>query len=395
MARNIWAGLDIGVETTSICIIDDHGQVLQEATCPTNLQAIHEELRWLKRRRHARIGMEAAGAANIARGLRTLGYSIDLYETRQLSKFLRVRRNKTDAGDASGIAEAGRLGGSLLAKVHLKSLDCQSLQSRLTIRTHLVRNRVAAVNLLGRQIELFGGRIARHCAHSLQFRKKVEPEIRRLFPRSFNPIAGDLLYLLDHCERLVRYQADMDNELRLIALRNETCSRFMAIPGVGPLCALTFYATVDDPHRFRRSSDVGCYLGLTPRLHQSGLTSRIGRISKMGNRSARSLLVQAAIRFMSSSNADANLRSWTLAIEQRSGRKKARIALARKLGVMMLAMWRTGEPYNPAMAIAGQDLLTDNGNEPNPEIRKTPTRAARILRSAQPVQPSQLVHGTS
>ena len=100
MAR-IWAGLDVGVETTSLCVIDDAGAILQEGACATDLGCIHRQLRWLRRRRHAQVGIEA-GAATLARGLRTLGYSVTLYETRQLSKFLRVRRNKTDAGDALG-----------------------------------------------------------------------------------------------------------------------------------------------------------------------------------------------------------------------------------------------------------------------------------------------------
>lgn len=159
MPKKFWVGLDVGARTTSICVLDDFGTVLHEAVCPTELKSIHRELRWLRRRKHARIGIEASGSFSLAHGLRTLGYSVDLYETRQLSKFLRARRNKTDAGDARGIAEAGRVKTSLVSKVQLKPLECQFLQSRLTIRRQLIRQRVATLNLIRRQIGLFGGRI--------------------------------------------------------------------------------------------------------------------------------------------------------------------------------------------------------------------------------------------
>ena len=110
MRGPLWAGLDVGVETTAICVINAAGSTVHEATCPTRLKSVHRELACLRRRKSARVGLEAATGTMLARGLRNLGYQVDLYEQRQLSKFLRLRRNKTDAGDALGIAEAGRLG---------------------------------------------------------------------------------------------------------------------------------------------------------------------------------------------------------------------------------------------------------------------------------------------
>jgi transposase len=340
----VWAGLDVGVETTSICVITDCGQVLQEATCRTDVKCVHSELRWLRRRRFARVGLEGSGGITLARGLRSLGYTVDLYETRQLSKFLRARRNKTDAGDALGIAQAGRIGASMLPKVYLKTLECQSLQSRLVIRRHLVRARAAAVSLLCRQIELYGGRVSSE-SRSMQLRRRVIAELSKLFGRSARAPAPELRHLLDHCEQLIAYQYAVDLELKRVAAANEVCRRFMEIPGVGPLCALTFFSVVDDPFRFERSADVGSYLGLTPRLHQSGLTMRAPRISRMGNKAARALLVQAAIGFMRWANEDSVLRSWALAVEQRRGRGKSRVALARKLALVMLSMWKTGEAF--------------------------------------------------
>lgn len=348
MARKIWAGLDVGVERTSICVIDDDGQVLREATCRSDLEEVHRELKWLKRRRSANIGMESGPGLSLARGLRSLGYSVDLYEARQLSKFLSVRRNKTDAGDASGIAEAGRLGAHLISRVHVKSLECQMLQSRLTIRRHLIRARVKAASLLCRQLEHYGGRVSGEKSRG-RLRMKAEAEIRKLFGRAPIPLVCELRQLLEQSEQLETCQQSVDRDLSRLALQLDPCRRFMEIPGVGPICALTFYAAVGEPHRFRRSADVGPYLGLTPRLHQSGLTARMGRISKMGNTATRALLVHAATSFMQWSGSDSALRNWGLRIEQRRSRGPARVALARKLAMIMLAMWKSGERYRAAI----------------------------------------------
>jgi len=356
MTKRLWAGLDVGVETTSVCIIDDAGEVVHEGSCPTTVKSVHRELSCLRRRRHARVGLEAATGMNLARGLRNLGYSVELFEARKLSKFLRIRRNKTDAGDASGIAHAGRLGAGTVSRVHLKNLECQSVQSRLVIRRHLIRQRVAALNLLGRQLELYGGRLK--STKPAQLRGAVEAETRRLFGKAATPLARELLHLADHCEALFDHQLGVDRELKQFASQNEVCSRFMEIPGVGPLCALSFYSAVGDPFRFRRSTDVGSYFGLVPQIHQSGLTLRVGRISKMGNTAVRTALVQASMTFMRYASPESQLRLWASSVEERRGRRKARVALARKLSTVMLAMWRNGEAYHPR-AVARHGGLRD------------------------------------
>lgn len=252
MATRLWAGLDVGVETTSVCVIDDRGEVLHEATCRTDVKSVHRELVFLKRRRSARVGLETGVGTHLARGLRTLGYSVDVYETRQLSKFLRVRRNKTDAGDASGIAEAGRLGASTVSRVHLKNLECQSLHTRLAIRRTLIRLRVRAVNTLGRQLEQFGGRIG-SCSKSGRLRDMVEPELKKLFGKAPSALLADLRSLLDLGEKLLVQQKAIDRELKQLSEEIDLCRRFMEIPGIGPICALSFYAAVAEPHRFQRT----------------------------------------------------------------------------------------------------------------------------------------------
>lgn len=192
----LWAGVDLGVETASVCIIDGAGDVLHKGVCPSSTRNVRHELGNFRRTRFASVGFESGTGTHVARGIRSLGYPVELYEVRQLSKFLRVRRNKTDAGDAQGIAEAGRISASLVSKVHLKSFDSQSLQSRLAIRRHLIRQRVAAVSMLSRQIELFGGRL-RCNPHTARFRPAVEAEIRKLFPDRSTALVAQLRFLAD------------------------------------------------------------------------------------------------------------------------------------------------------------------------------------------------------
>ena len=346
MTKGIWAGLDVGVETTAICIVNDAGEIVQEAVCATSAKSVHREIGWIKRRRHARVALEAGTGVSLARGLRALGYSVEIYESRRLSKFLRARRNKTDAGDANGIAEAARLGVSNVSKVYLKDFETQALQSRLTIRRHLLRERLAAVSLLCRQIELYGGRI-RRSTRDTHLREAVEPQLKRLFGRAPSALSNELRDLLDRCEQMIEYQRAFDEQLRKLALDNAICRRLMTIPGVGPLCALTFYAAVGEPERFARSADIGAYFGLAPTTHESGLTVRPGRISRMGNAPMRRLLVQAAMAFMRWADPACALKAWALQIEQRRGRPRAKVALARKLAVLMLTLWRMRTIYLP------------------------------------------------
>lgn len=346
MARSIFAGLDTGVEKTSVCVVDDLGCVLRRGCCPSNVPALHQELKWLKRRRSAIVALEA-GSTAIARGLRSLGYHVDIFETRQLSKFLKVRRNKTDANDARGIADACRVGRQSLARVHLKSLESQALQSRLVFRRRIIRERIAAVNLLCRQIELYGGRISKSDALA-NLTPRALAEIRKIFRRTASPIVEDLKALLLTCERLKQEQSFYDTELRAAAFADADCRRFMTIPGVGPICALTFKAAIDDPERFPRAHNVGSYLGLAPRLLESGLTSRRPRISKMGNSATRALLVRAAITFMRGKSSGHSLGRWTADVERRSGKLRSRVALARRIAVIMLAMWKSGHIYRPS-----------------------------------------------
>jgi Transposase and inactivated derivatives len=194
MARKkLWAGLDVGVETTSVCIIDESGEVLRESRCPSVTKAVRHELASFRRSCFASVILEAGLGMHLARTLRSLGYPVELYETRKLSKFLSIRRNKTDAGDASGIAEAGRVGTPLVSRVYLKDLDSQCLQTRLTMRRQLVRQRLSIKNMIGRVIEQFGGRLTSSRAAS-ELKRSVQIEIKRVFQDEPHSLTSELRY---------------------------------------------------------------------------------------------------------------------------------------------------------------------------------------------------------
>jgi len=350
MARRLWVGLDVGVETTSVCVIDADGAILHETVCPTNAKYVHREIVSLGCRRSGTVGLESGTGIGLARDLRNLGYTVEIYEARQLSKFLRVRRNKTDAGDALGIAQAGRIASPLVSRVHLKSLECQSIACRLKIRRYFVKARMDAVSIVRRQLELFGVRIAP--GNPATFHARVDKALKTTFRSASDPLEGEIRHLIDHIEELRTHKSGLDRELNRLALGIDICRRLMEIPGVGPICALTFFAAVGEPGRFRRASDIGPYLGLTPKLHQSGLAQRSGRISRMGNSMARALLIQASLRFMRCCDPQSRFRAWTSEIESRRGRGKSRVALARKLATVMVAMWKKGTAFDPQLVLA-------------------------------------------
>jgi transposase len=140
---------------------------------------------------------------------------------------------------------------------------------------------------------------------------------------------------------------DMDRKMRTMAASIPVCARFQTIPGVGTITALSFYSAVGDPYRFRSNRDVGPYLGLTPNLYQSGATARRGRISRYGNKLTRSHLITAATVLLRTIKTESSLRTWGLRLATKIGFLKARVAVARKLAVIMMAMWKTGASFDP------------------------------------------------
>ena len=332
-----FAGLDVATEETAICLIDGAGSIVLEATVATEPEAICKALRkHLPRLR--RVGHEAGSLSPwLQTELTKLGLPAVCLEARHTRAALAAQRNKTDRADARGIAHIMRTG--WFRQVHVKSRDSYRLRLLLNQRSNLKRKFLDIENAIRHSIKAFGIKVGR--VSSGQF----EARVREL-------VADDPL-IAGLTDRMLRARAALWQEyLQLhqvvvaMVARDETCARFMRIPGVGPISALAFKTAVDDPRRFRRSRTVGTYLGLTSRRWQSGAAIDIqGHISKAGDKDVRRVLYEAANLMLTRFKGWSALKVWGLKIAARRGHKRACVAVARKLAVIMHAMWRDGSEF--------------------------------------------------
>lgn len=341
--EQVWVGLDLGLRQTRVCVLDERGAMLHEQDCETSLVAIKNALSAFSIDRIELIGTEAGTDIHIVRKLRAAGFPVGIFEARKASKFLEVRRNKTDAGDARGLADLARLGKNTVSQVHLKSPQSQQLRRLLVMRKRLVMMRVAAEGVLRSQLALHG-RPLRATYGEGCLRREVQTQLAQLNVDEATALRSDLAPLVDLCESLRAYVNKVTGDLEARAKANPVCRRLMEVPGVGPICALSFYSAVEDPSRFRRAGDVAAYLGLVPRRYQSGSTSRTFGITKTGSKLTRTHLVTAATSF-GNTGPDCALKRWFLSLRERAGSRRARVALARKLAVILLSMWKNDTAF--------------------------------------------------
>jgi transposase len=321
---------------TSVCVLDDTGSIVNERKLPTDPQAIANHLFGLGFT-IVRIGLEAgAMSQHLHAALAEAGLPVICVETRHMKAALSAQLNKTDRHDARGIAQMMRVG--LYKPVHVKTPTSQRLRTVLTAR-QLLRTK-----LLDLENEVRG--FLRNVGYDLG---KVTA---RDFERRTRELAGDSeLMLVVEPLLVVRRTlregfAQLDDLLIRLARDDAICRRFMTVPGVGPLVALTFRATVDVPARFARSRAVGAHFGLTPRKHQSGEVDRMGRISKWGDAMMRTALYEAAQVLLTRVKRWCALKAWAAQVSRRRGHKKAIVALARRIGVILHRMWVDGTDFN-------------------------------------------------
>ena len=230
--------------------------------------------------------------------------------------------------------------------MRIKSQGAYVVRSLLTARDALVGIRVRLENEIRGLLKTFGilfgkrvGGFARRAEEIIRGELAVAPELCPIFEALVTARRGIL-------ERI----RDLDREVRTIARRSRTVRLFMTAPGVGPVTALAVAATFDDASRFRRSASVGAYLGLTPKRYESGEVGYTGRVTKRGDKMARTYLFEAANAVLSRNIGGSRLRDWARAIAKRTGPRKARVALARKLAVILHSMWRSGLPFEDRVA---------------------------------------------
>lgn len=341
----VWMGLDLGLRRTSVCVVDDKGETLYEQECDSDLPALKSAISSFPAERIGMIAVEAGVGIGLVRKLRTAGFPVAMFEARKASKFLAVRRSKTDASDAKGLADLARLGRKTISQVYLKSPECQQLRGQLGLRKKLVLLRVAVEGVVRSKLALHGRQL-RFGRGRGAFRRAVEAEVARIKEEDSFDLDDDLGPLVTIAEELRNYLRTLDAKLEEQAAAHDECRLLMEVPGVGPICALSFYSAIEDPGRFRSASDVGAYLGLIPRRYQSGDFSKTRGITKNGSKLTRANLFTAATVFGTRAP-DCALKDWYSTLRGRVGSKRARVALARKLAVLLLTMWKNGARFEP------------------------------------------------
>jgi transposase len=328
---SLYAGLDISVKTTAICVVDGNGQILLETVVDSSPNAIADRLREFEQPLE-RIGLEAGPLSQwIYGGLVDIGLAAICVETRHMHAALSARINKTDRNDARGIAQMMRVG--LFKAVHVKTPASQHRRLLLTSRKLLQRKIYDIENDLRGSLRNFGLKVGVVGA------VKFEDRIRELV--ADHTLVAAIVGPLLEARAVLRIQFAKLHRMLLELVRTDPiCRRLMSAPGVGPIVALTFRTCVDNPARFSRSKCVGAHYGLTPRLYQSGEVARTGRISRCGDVMLRSSLYEAALVVLTGPGRWNSLKAWGIAVARRRGMQKAIVAVARKLAIVLHRMWR-------------------------------------------------------
>jgi len=336
------AGLDVSVKETSVCIVDDTGKIVREVKVASEpedlLRVLANPIYHFKR-----IGLEAGPLSQwLFSALAEASLPVICVETRHMRAVLKAQINKTDRNDARGMAQMMRAG--LYRPVHVKTLRSQKLRMLLTHRKLLQSKAIAIDNDLRGTLRNFGLKVG--VVRTVKFETRIRELVENL------PDLAELVEPLLVVRRVLREQFVIQHRrLLAIARDDEVCRRLMTVPGVGPVVSLTYRATVDVPARFRKSKSVGAVFGLTCAKYQSGEVEWSGRISRCGDEMMRVMLYEAA-QAMLRSNKWSWLKAWAMQIARRRGKKKAIVALARRLAVIMHRIWVDGTEFRWTREVA-------------------------------------------
>lgn len=333
-----YVGLDVSLKTTAICVLDCDAQVVWEGSADTHPQMIAEALHlWLGA--IERLGLETGSSTPwLARSLKALGLPVVVMDARRAADAVKARPVKTDRADARALAQMLHAG--WYSEVFVKSEDSHRKKALLSARDQLVRNKRTFFGQIRGLLRPFGLKVP-----ARQGTKRFDEAVRAAVRQD------DVLYacvnaLLEALAAIEAQIAVLDKRVRAMVQTSQPCWHLTSVPAVGPITALAFVAAVEDPVRFKRSRDIGAYLGLTPKRHQSGERDIESGISRQGDAMARHYLYEAANCLLTTWSGQSPLKSWGLRLLRRIGPKKARVAVARKLACLLLRLWKDGAHYN-------------------------------------------------
>jgi transposase len=331
-----FAGLDVSLEETAICVVDETGGIVKEARFASEPDALVVALEGMGLV-FERVGLEACSlTAWLHDALRGAGLPAICIETRQANAAMKTMPNKTDRNDARALAQIMRTG--WFRPVHVKSRQCRLWRSRLVARRTILNEMRTIENVVRAIMREAGIKLGTPSRASFADRVRAMVGDDTLVMPLVAPLLTVLATMLDQFSRLTKQVLDL-------VRKEEVCRRLMSVPGVGPITALAFRATIDRPDRFRRSRDVGAHLGLTPARYQSGETDIQGKISRCGDELARTALYEAAHTLLVRSRKWSSLRAWGMKIAKHRGIARARVAVARKLAVILHRMWSDSSPF--------------------------------------------------
>ena len=332
-------GLDLGDRTSHYCILNEAGEVIFEHELPTTPKGIEEVFSRIPR---SRIALETGTHSPwLSRQLTELGHEVIVAHARNV-RLISESSRKDDRLDARTLARLARIDPGLLGPVRHRSAKAQIHLTVIRARATLVSSRTALVNAARGLTKSYGQRL-RKCGTE-QMNRESAKELSQELRDALDPLLAEIESLN---ERIAEYDRRIEQIAKEIYPQVAVLKQ---VKGVGPLITLTYVLTLDDPYRFRRSRDVGCFLGLRPGRRNSGMSEPQLHISKEGDRYLRTLLVQGAHYILGPFGQDSDLRRWGLKLAERGGKnakKRAVVAVARKLAVLLHKLWVSGEVYEP------------------------------------------------
>ena len=332
-----YVGLDVSLKRTSICVVNHTGSVVREGVVDSDPEAIALFVR-SNAPGAVRIGLETGPTTTwLWTELKRLGLPVICIDARHAKAVLKMQINKSDRNDAAGIARIMQTG--WFKEVRVKDIDSHLVKALLVSRALLVKIKRDLENQIRGLLKNLGLVIGRAKFNVFAVRTEELIEDRPELAAVISP-------LLAARKAIEEQVGDLDRKVLQLARHDMQVRRFMTVPGVGPVTALCFKATIDDPTRFKRSRSVGAYVGLTTRRHASGEVDWSGRISKCGDAMLRMYLFEAAGVLLTRVPKWSALKAWGMRLAKRNGLRKAKVAVARKLAVILHRMWIDGTEFN-------------------------------------------------
>jgi transposase len=335
---NQYIGLDVSLKDTAISIRED-GKRIWRGKCPSDPNLLAQMIR-KKAPRAQRVVFETGPLSTwFYHALTSEGLPAICIEARHAQKVLNETLNKTDANDADGLAQLAEAG--FYKAVRVKSFDAMMTRTLVAAREQLLNISTQLGNQIRGLMKTFGLIIPKTKG------RVFDGDVRKLLDGN-NELAKIILPLLEAWHDIRKRAADLGRQLLIVARESEATKLLMTIPGIGAVTAVSYVTAIEDPGNFRTSRSVGAWLGLTTRRYQSGEVDCDGHISRRGDNRLRGLLYEAATALLTRTSArtESSLKSWGLKLRERLGFKRAAVAVARKLAVIMHSMLKTGEVFN-------------------------------------------------